>query len=212
MPVLRPIDASGTGIAGPSVFVGLMIGVIMAGVGVSFSADSIGTAVEPDRDVPSFYVRAVTGPLAGKSVCYVCRNGDRPVVMILLKELSADATALLKDLDRTVDRHRAEGLRCFVVLLSEMPTRDSAHLQTLAFDEKIGLPLTVTTETTLQGSSVAMSQESKMSVILYQDRRIVEQFSYQAGTCDRAARASLIVASENLIHAANSSSATGGLK
>ncbi len=42
------------------------------------------------EEVPSFYVRTVTGPLAGKSVCYVCRHGDRPVVMVLLRELGPE--------------------------------------------------------------------------------------------------------------------------
>ena len=37
--------------------------------------------------VPTFYVRAVNGPLMNKSVCFVCRNGSRPVVMVLLQEM-----------------------------------------------------------------------------------------------------------------------------
>src|SRR5690349_11031952 len=104
------------------------------------------------EEVPSFYVRAVTGPLAGKSVCYVCRNGDRPVVAVMLRELTPETTALLKDLDRTVNQHRADGLRCFAVLVTDSPQRDSARLQTLAFDEKIDLPLTLVSEGATQGS------------------------------------------------------------
>lgn len=150
-------------------------------------------------EVPSFYVRAVTGPLAGKSVCYVCRNGDRPVVIVLLRDLGPDTAPLLKDLDRTVNRHRADGLRCFAVLLTDAPQRDAARLQTLAFDEKIDLPLTVTGEATTQGSTLAFPRDSAISIVTYQDRRIVERFLFKSGKCDESARQSIIAASEKLL-------------
>ena len=40
--------------------------------------------------VPTFYSRAVTGPLMNKSICYVCRNGARPVVMILMRRVEPE--------------------------------------------------------------------------------------------------------------------------
>ena len=46
-------------------------------------ANSSAASGKVGDEVPSFYVRTVTGPLAGKSVCYVCRHGDRPVAMVL---------------------------------------------------------------------------------------------------------------------------------
>jgi hypothetical protein len=35
--------------------------------------------------INQFFVRAVTGPHRNRSVCYVCRYGSRPVVMVLLQ-------------------------------------------------------------------------------------------------------------------------------
>ncbi len=158
-------------------------------------------AISAGDEIPSFYVRAVTGPQAGKSVCYVCRNGDRPVVLVLLKELGPDTAALLKDLDRSVNRHRADGLRCFAVFLTDTPQKDSARLQTLAFDEKIDVPLTLAGEAATQGSSVAVPVGATISVITYHDRRIVQRFSFKPGACDESARRSIISASEKLIEA-----------
>lgn len=158
-------------------------------------------AMNIGAEIPSFYVRAVTGPQAGKSVCYVCRNGDRPVVLVLLKELSPDTAALLKELDRSVNRHRADGLRCFAVFLTDTPQKDSARLQTMAFDEKIDIPLTLAGEAATQGSSVAVPVGTTISVITYHDRRIVQRFSFKPGTCDESARRTIISASEKLIEA-----------
>ena len=176
-------------------------------LGIFLASDVQGEGVTPMEamstgdEIPSFYVRAVTGPQAGKSVCYVCRNGDRPVVLVLLKELGPDTAALLKDLDRSVNRHRADGLRCFAVFLTDSPQKDSARLQTLAFDEKIDVPLTLAGEAATQGSSVAVPVGATISVITYHDRRIVQRFSFKPGACDESARRSIISASEKLIEA-----------
>ena len=151
------------------------------------------------EEIPSIYVRAVTGPLAGKSVCYVCRNGDRPVVVVVLRDLGADVASLLKELDRTVNLHRAEGLRCFAMLLTEQPQQDAARLQTLAFDGKIEVPLTLVSENALQGSQLAMPRDCMISVIAYRDRRVVERFEYRAEGCDKSARATIVAAAEKLV-------------
>ncbi|RMG39367.1 MAG: hypothetical protein D6725_05315, partial [Planctomycetota bacterium] len=92
--------------------------------------------------VPTFYVRAVTGPLQNRSVCYVCRNGARPVVMVLLRKIDRNVPRLLQALDREIDRHRAEGLRGFVVLLEDDLRKAIPLLQTMAFDNELQLPLT----------------------------------------------------------------------
>jgi len=149
-------------------------------------------------EVSSFYVRAVTGPLAGKSVCYVCRNGDRPVVMVFLRELGADTTRLLKRLDKTVNEHRADGLRCFVVLLSESAQKDAARLQTLAFDEKLDLPLTLAGESMAGANLTNVAPSAAVTVVLYDHLKVVERFSYRTGECDDTACQSVIVAAESL--------------
>ena len=66
------------------------------------------------QPVPSFYVRAVTGPLRNKSVCYVCRNGSRPCVMILFRNTGPALGKLLKEIDKVVDRNRVAGLRSLI--------------------------------------------------------------------------------------------------
>ncbi len=170
-------------------------------IGVNMQAEELpsSASLETSGEVPSFYVRAVTGPLAGKSVCYVCRNGDRPAVIVLLRELGVDSAALLKELDQLVNLKRAQGLRCFAVLLTDTPQRDAARLQTLAFDEKINLPLTLAGQATIQGSALAFPGESALSVITYSDRKIVQRFSFRSGSCDEKSRQSILDASQKLL-------------
>lgn len=156
------------------------------------------TTAQVGDEVASFYVRAVTGPLAGKSVCYVCRHGDRPVVMVLVRNLGTDVAALLKELDGCVNRHRADGLRCFAVLVTGTPQREAPRLQTLSFDEKLELPLTLAGEALADATALNIESDAAITAILYEDRRVVSRFSFRTGTCDAVARLSVVSAAEKL--------------
>lgn len=128
---------------------------------------------EAGKEVPSFYVRAVTGAQANRSVCFVCRNGDRPVVMILLKRLESGTSQLLKTVDEVVDRRRADGLRAFGVMLSDEPAKVSPHLQTISFDENLSLPLGVGSETLSDRDTLAVVPSASATLVGYRDRKVV---------------------------------------
>jgi hypothetical protein len=131
--------------------------------------------------IPTFYVRAITGPLQSKSVCYVCRNGDRPVVMVLVQEVTPELRKLLKGIDELVDTHRADGLRSFGVFVA----RDSKTLlpavQTLAFEEKLNLPLTVSAASVDGAAGQNLSPEAAVTVILYREQKVTANFAYRTG-------------------------------
>ena len=61
-----------------------------------------------DAVIPEFHSRVVTGPLMNKSVCFVCRNGARPVVMVFVRSMTPEVQRLLRNVDRIVDHCVAE--------------------------------------------------------------------------------------------------------
>lgn len=132
-------------------------------------------------EIRSFYTRAVTGPLMNKSVCYVCRNGTRPVVMIVMRTMHADLNLLMKNIDRLVDRSRAQGLRGFGVLLSEDSIKATSAVQTFAFDHKIGMPLTIAGETVAAAGFQNLPAEAAVTVVLYHKLKVVQSWSYRSG-------------------------------
>lgn len=129
--------------------------------------------------VPQFFVRAVTGPLMNRSVCYVCRNGDRPVVMVFLRDVVEGVPALLKELDRYVDEHRAVGLRGFGVLLTENPKTAISKLQTLAFDHQLSLPLTLASTQLDAPSSQNLNPDAAVTVVLYHDQTVITTHAFR---------------------------------
>ena len=129
--------------------------------------------------VPQFFVRAVTGPFMNKSVCYVCRNGDRPVVMVLMRNVVDGLPSLLKELDRCVDQHRAVGLRGFGVLLTENQRTAISQLQTLAFDNQLSLPLSVASTQLDAPSSQNLHPEAAVTVVLYHDQTVIATHAFR---------------------------------
>ena len=116
-----------------------------------------------------------------KSVCYVCRNGQRTVVMILLRRIDAELKPLLKKIDRLVDRNRAAGLRSFGVLISDQSTKATSAVQTFAFNNKISIPLAVAGKNAAATGNQNLSPDAAITVVLYRKRKVVQTWSYRAG-------------------------------
>lgn len=128
---------------------------------------------EVGKEVPSFFVRAITGPQMNRSVCFVCRNGDRPVVMILMRRLEQGTSTVLKGVDELIDRRRADGFRAFGVLLSDEPAKVAPHLQTISFDEKLSIPLGVGPEALCDAESLSLASAASLTLVVYHDRKVI---------------------------------------
>lgn len=134
--------------------------------------------------VQSFYVRAVTGPHRNRSVCYVCRYGARPVVMVLIQRPDPALPQLLKAIDETVDAARVSGLRSFGVLITDESARAVPVLQTMAFDARIQMPLTAATSVAAGTGGASLHPDAATTVVLYRDQKTVQSSGYELGTLD----------------------------
>lgn len=136
--------------------------------------------------VPQFYSRVVTGPLMNRSTCFVCRYGERPVVMVLMRKVGPELRPLLKNVDRIVERHRAGGLRSFGVLVSDDAFPAISSVQTFAFNTHLSLPLTVGTEAVGAESCQNLSPDAAVTVVFYARRKVIERFALRADELDVA--------------------------
>jgi len=143
-------------------------------------------ALKTGDEVASFYSRAVTGPLMNKSICYVCRNGERPVVMVLLRRIDPELKPLMQRIDRLVDKNRANGLRGFGVLIGDDSVQATSTVQTFAFNNKLSLPITVAGEAAAAGIG-SLPKDAAVTVVLYRKRKVVQTWCYRAGELKSAA-------------------------
>jgi hypothetical protein len=151
------------------------------------------------QPVPSFYVRAVTGPLRNKSVCYVCRNGSRPCVMVLFRETPQTLGKLLKAIDKVVDQNRAEGLKGFGVLISPEPGRAISRLQTMAFNQKVSIPLSVATDVVGSPSCQNLHPRAEVTVVLYRRQKVVGRFAFRTRELDAAGTGRVLAGIKRLL-------------
>lgn len=139
------------------------------------------SGVEVGELVPSFYMRAVTGSLMNKSVCYVCRNGARPVVMVLVRRMDPELKPLLQKIDKEVDRQRGDGLRSFGVMIADEPFKAVAPVQTFAFNHDIAMPFGVAPRSVAAAASQNLHADAVVTVVLYRKQRVVRRFAFRKG-------------------------------
>ena len=92
----------------------------------------------------AFNVKDITGPSKGKSLCYRCQYGAKPVTTIFTREVTPEVAALVKQIDEQVGANKDKNMKAFVVLLTEDADAGAKQLEKLAADQKItNVPLTV---------------------------------------------------------------------
>lgn len=142
---------------------------------LSESGPKAGATIHP------FFVRAVTGPHRNRSVCYVCRYGARPVVMVIIQKVDPKIGDLLTSIDELIDENRVSGLRGFGVLVTDESSRAVPILQTIAFDEKVHMPLTAATTAIAGASSHNLHRDAATTIVLYRDQKAVETVPLKTG-------------------------------
>lgn len=92
---------------------------------------------------PPFNVNDCTGPNKGKSLCYRCQYGARPVVSVFARSTSDELGKMLKELDGLVEKNKEKEMKSFVVLLTDDPEKAEKELVEFAKKHEIkNIPLT----------------------------------------------------------------------
>ncbi|WP_145228125.1 hypothetical protein [Gimesia algae] len=127
-----------------------------------------------------FEVSDVTGPNKGKTLCYRCLYGERPVVGIFVRELDAPTTMLIKKIDSEVATHQDEKLAAFVVMLTDTPVDVKRDLEKIASENQIKhVPLTVY-EGTAGPPGYNIKQDASVNVMMWEGVVIANR-AWQAG-------------------------------
>jgi hypothetical protein len=98
--------------------------------------------------------------------------------MVFIRQFTPELKTLLKGIDAEIDRQRAAGLRGFGVFVPDEKSPDLfARIQTLAFNEKIELPLTIAAAPADASASGAIHADAAVTVVLYRDLTVKENFA-----------------------------------
>lgn len=143
------------------------------------------------ESVPAFNVRDITGPNEGKTLCYRCKYGARPVVTVFTRTINDEVKALVKNIDEQVGKNEDKKMASFVVLITDKADSAEKQLKEIAEKEKIKhVPLTI-----IDGKSgppeYKIAEGAEVTVMMWVDSTVKVNEAFAPGKFDKKAVAAL---------------------
>lgn len=155
----------------------------------SFAVAADSTGLEKGDQVGAFYVTKVTGDAddgvsEGEKLCYRCKYGSRPMVMIFTRESDGKLQRLVKQLDKAITENEDSQLRGFVTVLGSDSEKASQQASEMAKATKAeNVPFVVAEELEKGPASYKLGDEA-VTVIIASDGQVVSKHAGDADELD----------------------------
>lgn len=152
----------------------LTLVVALASAG-SVMAGEIKSGPQPGDSLGAFFVTKCAGAEddgveVGKNLCYRCRNGRRPQVVVFTRSTDPKVIELLQKLDKAVAENEDEKLRTFVNLLGDDKEQLSESAKKVAADSKTkNVPVVVPNEFENGPDDYGINAKAAVTVVLASD-------------------------------------------
>jgi hypothetical protein len=118
----------------------------------------------------------------GKTLCYRCKMGSRPVVMVFARTADEKLGKLLKKLDEEIEEHASAKLTGFVNMLGTEPEslkKDAAEFVKLQGLERIAF---VVPEDSANGpADYKIAPDADLTVVCYKEGTVKANHAFSAG-------------------------------
>ena len=165
--------------------------------GVAIAADSVKSGLEVGDGVAPFNVKDITGPSAGKSLCYRCQYGGNPVACVFTREVTPEVAGLIAELDKSVvDGKKVKG---FVVLLTDDADAGAGQLKKVAEEKGIKhVPLTVFDGKT-GPDAYKISKDAAVTVVLWNKSKVTANHAFAEAKLSDDAQKAVVADAKKLI-------------
>jgi len=172
---------------------------LMAIAGAALAAEELKSGLPVGEQVPAFNVRDITGPSKGKTLCYRCQYGARPVVTVFTRDLTDNVKDLVQKIDTQVGENKDKKMAAFVVVLTEDPDAIEPKIEALAKQAKIAnTPLTIV-EGASGPSEYKLSKDAEVTVMMWVDSEVKVNQAFAKGKLDKKAVASLVSETKKIL-------------
>jgi hypothetical protein len=183
----------------------LIAAALMLGAVVTVTAAELKSGLPTGEKIPAFIVTKIAGAendgvAVGKDLCYRCKYGARPQVMIFTRNTGSDIVSLAKELNSAVAKNESKQLSAFVnVLNSDKAAAEKAakSLATAVGAEK--LPVVVPVENDNGPANYGINPDAEVTVILANNSTVVATHGYAAGQFNAEAVKTVLSDVENLV-------------
>ena len=144
----------------------------------SVAAD-IKSGLKVGEDVGPFDVTKLAGAendgvKIGQQLCYRCRNGSRPQVMVFTRSSDDKVVTLVKKLDSELSKNSDKQLRAFVNYLGENKEAASSAAKKLAASTKAeNVPFAVPNEFENGPEDYGINSKAEVTVLVAKDGKVV---------------------------------------
>ena len=118
------------------------------------------------------------GVEVGKNLCYRCKNGARPQVMVFTRSTDDQVVALVKKLDEQVKANEDSQLRAFVNLIGENKEELMDEAKKLAATSKAAtVPFVVPNETENGPEDYGINPKAEITIIIANESKVVANYA-----------------------------------
>jgi hypothetical protein len=153
---------------------------VLATAGLAFAA-GVQSGLDIGEGTTAFNVKDITGPNKGKSLCYRCQYGAKPVACVFTREINDEVASLIQQIDATVAGNKDKNMSAFVVLLTDDADAGAKQLEKLAIDKKItNVPLTVF-DGNAGPEKYKIAKDAAVTVLMWNKSRVQVNHAFAAG-------------------------------
>ena len=159
---------------------------------VSFADTTPKSTLKKGDVVGAFHVTKVAGANEdgverGQEVCYRCRYGSRPMVMVFTRVTGGQVPKLIKELDKAVERNQDAELRGLVTLMGK--DHEDVKEKASKVAEKSGakhVPFVMAKETQTGPENYKLSEKADVTIVVASESQVVSTHVFKADQIDIA--------------------------
>jgi hypothetical protein len=182
---------------------------LLAALAVSFgatmvSAEELKSGLAAGEKIPAFYVTKIAGApedgvKEGAELCYRCKNGARPQVMVFTKSTGEAVASLSKQLNEAISKNADAQLTGFVNVMNADKAAAEKGAKDLAKAGVDKLPVVVPVENENGPANYGINPDAEVTVLIANKSTVVASHGYAAGKFDAAAVKAIIAEVEAAI-------------
>ncbi len=156
----------------------LAVVAVLAVSGLSVSAEELKSGLKEGASIGAFDVTKCAGASddkveVGANLCYRCKNGSRPQVMVFTRSTDAKVVALVNKLDEQIKKNDEAQLKAFVNVLGESKDAASGEAKKLSSASKAEkIPFVVPNEFENGPEDYGINAKAEVTIILASEGKV----------------------------------------
>jgi hypothetical protein len=121
------------------------------------------------------------GVSVGDKLCYRCKYGAKPMVMVFTRKSDDQVEGLVKKLDKAVEKNSEKQLRAFVNIVGESRSDAETCAKQMAKDTSVeNVPIVVPEESANGPDNYGINPDAVVTVIVAVDGKVVASHGYSS--------------------------------